>query len=120
MKHLLPTLFLSTALVACTSADAPSQTLQEAAEQSQKEVEAKQVPINYIRKNPVAGGLTPERINSSPALGGTTLSGVQIAPSGEFVTVLQGREDNAQQKDLWAYDLETGEGRLLVLSLIHI
>ena len=116
MKNLLPTLLVSTSLIACTNADAPPQTLQEAAEQSQKEVEAKQVPINYNRETPVAGGLTPERINSSPALGGTTLSGVQIAPSGEFVTVLQGREDNAQQKDLWAYDLETGEG----LSLIHI
>jgi len=116
MKHLLLSLLLSTLLIGCNNKDTPSQTLQEAAEQSQKEVEAKQVPINYIREIPVKGGLTPERINSSPALGGTTLSGVQIAPSGEFVTVLQGREDNAQQKDLWAYDLETGEGRLLVSS----
>jgi dipeptidyl-peptidase-4 len=116
MKHLLPSLFLSTALIACSGKDTRSQTLQEAAEQSQKEVEAKQVPINYIRKTPVLGGLTPERINSSPALGGKSLSGVQIAPSGDFITVLQGREDNARQKDLWAYDLETGEGRLLVSS----
>ena len=116
MKHLIAPLLLSSFLVACGDADAPNPTLQEAAEQSQKDVEAKQAPVNYIRKTPVPGGLTPERINSSPALGGTTLSGVQIAPSGEFVTVLQGREDNARQQDLWAYDLETGEGRLLVSS----
>lgn len=116
MKHLISALILSTALVACTDSDKPAQTLQEAAEQSHKDVKAKKAPINYIRKTPVPGGLTPERINSAPALSGTTLSGVQIAPNGEFVTVLQGREDNPRQQDLWAYDLETGEGRLLVNS----
>ena len=116
MKHLIAPLFLSTALLACSNGDEPAPTLQEAAEQSQQAVEAEQAPINYIRAEPVPGGLTPERINSSPALGGTSLSGVQIAPSGEFVTVLQGREENARQRDLWAYDLETGEGRLLVSS----
>ena len=109
MKHLLISLLLSSALIACTnSSEAPRNS--EASQQSDA------APVNYIRKTPVPGGLTPERINVSPALGGTTLSGVQIAPNGDFVTVLQGREDNARQKDLWAYDLETGEGRLLVSS----
>jgi dipeptidyl-peptidase-4 len=116
MKHLIAPLLLTTILAACTDTDNPAPTLQQAVEQSQKEVEAKQAPVNYIRKTPIPGGLTPERINSSPALGGTSLSGVQIAPSGEFVTVLQGRKDNARQNDLWAYDLETGKGRILVSS----
>lgn len=116
MKHLIAPLLLTTLLTACSDKDNPAPTLQQAAEQSQKEVDAIQAPVNYIRETPVLGGLSPERINSSPALGGTTLSGVQIAPSGEFVTVLQGRKDNARQNDLWAYDLETGEGRLLVSS----
>ena len=98
------------ALLGCTNGDESAPTSQKAAAQSQH------APINHIRSTPVPGGLTPERINSSPALGGTSLSGVQIAPSGEFVTVLQGREDNARQRDLWAYDLESGEGRLLVSS----
>jgi dipeptidyl-peptidase-4 len=116
MKHFIAPLLLSSILIGCSSGDTPAPTLQEAAEQSQQAIEAEQAPINYIRKQPVPGGLTPERLNASPALGGPSLSGVQIAPSGEFVTVLQGREDNAQQRDLWAYDLETGEGRLLVSS----
>ena len=116
MKNLIASLLLTTLLAACADKDNPAPTLQQAAEQSQKEVDAKQAPINYIRKTPVPGGLTPERINSSPALGGTSLSGVQIAPSGEFVTVLQGRKNNARQNDLWAYDLESGEGHLLVSS----
>jgi len=109
MKHLFTSLLLSSALIACTNSSEPAQTPNDLQQ-------ADTAPVNYIRKTPVPGGLTPERINVSPALGGTTLSGVQIAPSGEFVTVLQGREENARQKDLWAYDLETGEGRLLVSS----
>ncbi len=69
-----------------------------------------------LTSNPGDGFLTPEIINGSPALSGTTLSSVKIAPSGEFVTVLQGREEDSRQQDLWAYDLTTGEGRLLVSS----
>ena len=120
MKNWLPSLLLSAALplslAGCQNSEKPSATLQEAVEQSQQAVEAEQRPKNYIRKTPVSGGLTPDRINSSPSLSGPTLSGVQIAPNGQFVTVLQGREDDAAQQDLWAYDLETGEGRLLVSS----
>jgi len=69
---------------------------------------------SYLTSNPGEGYLTPERINSSPSLSGSTLRAARIAPSGEFVTVLQGREDNASLQDLWAYDLESGKGRLLV------
>lgn len=112
MKHLISALILTTALTACQNADEPPATLKEAVQQSTVETR----PVNYIRQSPVPGGLTPERINSSPSLAGTSLSSVQIAPSGEFATVLQGREDDAAQQDLWAYDLETGEGRLLVSS----
>lgn len=112
MKHLISALILTTALTACHNADEPPATLKEAVQQSTVETR----PVNYIRETPVPGGLTPERINRSPALAGTSLSSVQIAPSGEFATVLQGRKDDAAQQDLWAYDLETGEGRLLVSS----
>lgn len=71
---------------------------------------------NYLKTDPGPGRLTPERIHTSPSIDGTSLSRARIAPSGEFVTVLQGRADDAQQQDLWAYDIETGEGRLLVSS----
>ena len=112
MKTFVTALILSTALVACQKSGTAPKTLQEAVEQSQVQT----TPVNYIREIPIKGGLTPERINHSPSLAGTRLSSVKIAPSGEFATVLQGREDDASQKDLWAYDLETGEGRLLVSS----
>lgn len=71
---------------------------------------------SYLVTDPGPGKLTPERLHASPSIDGLSLSDAKIAPSGEFVTVLKGREDDAQQQDLWAYDIETGEGRLLVSS----
>ncbi|WP_371396620.1 DPP IV N-terminal domain-containing protein [Fretibacter rubidus] len=71
---------------------------------------------SYIVTDPGPGKLTPERINASPSLAGSTLRRAAISPDGTIVSVLQGRADDANQQDLWAYDLETGEGRLLVSS----
>ncbi|PHR92954.1 MAG: S9 family peptidase [Robiginitomaculum sp.] len=62
------------------------------------------------------GDLTMARLHSDPSLSGSSLSKLRISPNGEMVTVLQGRADDANQQDLWAYDLATGEGRLLVSS----
>jgi len=62
------------------------------------------------------GPLTAEIINSSPSLSGPTLSKPKISPNGKMVTVLQGRADDDSQQDLWAYDLQTGKGRVLVSS----
>ena len=71
---------------------------------------------SYLTNNPGEGRLTPERLHTGTSLDGTSLSQARIAPSGDFVTVLQGRDNDARQQDLWAYDIETGEGRLLVSS----
>ena len=71
---------------------------------------------SLIVADPGPGKLTPERINASPSLSGSPLRRAAISPDGTIVTVLQGRSDNANQQDLWAYDLETGQGRLLVSS----
>ena len=62
------------------------------------------------------GDLTPAIIHSDPSLSGPTLSKPKMSPDGKMVTVLQGRADDANQQDLWAYDLETGKGRVLVSS----
>jgi len=63
-----------------------------------------------------AGDLTPEILHSDPSLSGTSLRQAKISPDGTMVTFLQGREDDAKQQDLWAYDLATGEGKILVSS----
>jgi len=63
-----------------------------------------------------AGDLTPGIINSNPSLSGKSLRQAKISPDGKMVTVLQGRAEDARQQDLWAYDLETGKGEILVSS----
>jgi len=112
MMRKLSLLLMTSALISCQSPDHSSTSDKTTIGQAHSESGAQ----TYIRDTPVEGGLTPERINISPSLSGTRLSSVQIAPSGEFATVLQGREDDAGQQDLWAYDLETGKGHLLVSS----
>ncbi len=71
---------------------------------------------SFLTANPGPGKLTPEILHSDPSLNGPVLRSPAISPDGSMVTVLQGRETDANQQDLWAYDLETGEGRLLVSS----
>lgn len=61
--------------------------------------------------------LTIERISASPSLTGETPRAVKFSPDGELLTFLKGKEDDFRQLDLWAFDLETGEERLLVDSL---
>lgn len=70
----------------------------------------------YLTNDPGPGKLTPEVLFANASLNGPSLRGAKIAPDGTFVTVLQGRKEDTNQQDLWAYDLESGEGRLLVSS----
>ncbi len=60
--------------------------------------------------------LTPEIINAEASLSGPSLRGPAVSPDGALVTILKGRENDARQLDLWAYDLATGESRMLVSS----
>lgn len=93
-----------------------SKTETTALEHAATQAQTPQAEKNYLTHNPGPGKLTPEILFSDPALSGPSLRGAKISPDGSFVTVLQGREDDANQQDLWAYDLESGEGRLLVSS----
>ena len=126
MRYILPaTLLLGTALAlsACRYQGDPVErtdgTAQEVSE-LQKAASEAQTPRaerrSYLTADPGPGALTPERIHATPSIDGPSLSRAKISPDGTFVTVLQGREDDARQQDLWAYDIETGEGRRLVSS----
>jgi len=103
------------ALMACSNNDGPG-----AADKSPLDtaVEASQPkPQSFITRNPGAGVLTPERINSAPSLSGYAgLRNAVISPDGSKVTFLRGRADNPGQLDLWAYDIESGQDSLLVSS----
>ena len=70
----------------------------------------------YIRPEIKPGQINAAIIHSDPALSGPVLTQAKISPDGQMVTVLQGRDDNFFQQDLWSYDLTTGAGKRLVSS----
>ncbi|MEM1369333.1 MAG: hypothetical protein AAGG02_15260 [Cyanobacteria bacterium P01_H01_bin.15] len=57
-----------------------------------------------------------QRLFADPGLGGSVPGGLAYAPDGSIVTFIKARPDDAQQFDLWAYDVATGEASMLVDS----
>jgi dipeptidyl-peptidase-4 len=64
----------------------------------------------------MAAQLTIDRLFDDPSLSGKEARGVQVAPTGDRVSFLRGREDDQFQLDLWQFDIKTGSMRLLVDS----
>ncbi|MGF1462279.1 MAG: DPP IV N-terminal domain-containing protein [Maricaulaceae bacterium] len=58
--------------------------------------------------------LTLDRVYDSPALSGPSPRATRFSPDGALLGFTRAKEDDALQLDLWAYDVETGEERLLV------
>lgn len=68
---------------------------------------------------PVSAGakdLTVEALHDEAGLSGPSLRGAKFSPDGKMITLLRGREDDARTLDLWAYDVDSGEARVLVRS----
>ncbi|MCP5359321.1 MAG: DPP IV N-terminal domain-containing protein [Sinobacteraceae bacterium] len=64
----------------------------------------------------VAEPLTIERIFAAPDLSGTVLRNPRFSPDGRLVTYLQGRPDDKDRLDLWAWDVAAGRSLRLVDS----
>ena len=60
--------------------------------------------------------LTFERVFASPSLNGPSPRAVQFSPDGRYLTLLRNREEDASRYDLWGFDLQTSEWRMLVDS----
>lgn len=60
--------------------------------------------------------LTLDRIYDDPALAGPGVRALKVAPNGERVTFLRGREDNQFQLDLWEFNMKDKSTRRLVDS----
>jgi dipeptidyl-peptidase-4 len=60
--------------------------------------------------------LALERLFTGPDLSGASLRSPHISPDGRFVAYLRGKDTNKDRLDLWAYDIERREHRLLVDS----
>jgi dipeptidyl-peptidase-4 len=57
-----------------------------------------------------------ERVFASPGLDGPAPRQVKLSPDGRFLTLLRNRADDRDRYDLWGYDIETREWRMLVDS----
>ncbi len=64
----------------------------------------------------VAPVLTFERVFASPSLDGPAPRQVKLAPDGRYLTLLRNRADDRERYDLWGYDIDTREWRMLVDS----
>lgn len=60
--------------------------------------------------------LSVARIFGAPDLSGPRLREPKFSPDGRYVTYLQGKQDNPDQLDLWAFDTRSGRAKLLVDS----
>jgi len=60
--------------------------------------------------------LTFERVYASPDLDGPSPRAAKLSPDGRYLTLLRNREDDRERYDLWAFDRQTNEWRMLVDS----
>ena len=114
-KFLMTTMACMLMLSGCTDKISDKGSLSDL-ENSAQQAQTPRVDKVYITNEPGPGKLTPEALHASPSIHGPSLKVAKISPDGTFVTVLKGGEEDTMQQDLWAYDLESGEGRLLVRS----
>ncbi len=64
----------------------------------------------------VSGLLTIERVFAAPDLNGPSPKSVSISPDSRRITFLKGKDTDTLQQDLWEFDLERKEIRMLVDS----
>jgi len=67
-------------------------------------------------EEPSSPALTVERLFNGPDLSGSRLRSPEFSPDGRYVAFLEGKADNKDQLDLWAFDTRSGQKKLLVDS----
>lgn len=60
--------------------------------------------------------LTVDALHAPIGLSGPSLRGAQFSPDAKMISFLRGSADDGSRLDLWAYDVATGEEKLLVAS----
>jgi len=60
--------------------------------------------------------LSFERVFASPGLDGTAPRQVKLSPDGRYLALLRNRADDRERYDLWGFDIQTREWRMLVDS----
>ncbi len=78
-------------------------------------------PAAALAQLPVPPGvaqkdLSIERVYESPSLNGVVPRSAKLSPDGRYLAVLRNRTTDLQRYDLWAFDRQTGQWRMLVDS----
>ena len=60
--------------------------------------------------------LSFERVFASPGLDGPAPRQLKLSPDGRYLTLLRNRADDRERYDLWGYDIDNREWRMLVDS----
>ncbi|WP_027442203.1 S9 family peptidase [Erythrobacter cryptus] len=60
--------------------------------------------------------LSFERVYASPGLDGPAPRQARLSPDGRWLTLLRNRPDDRERYDLWGYEIEAGQWRMLVDS----
>jgi len=63
-----------------------------------------------------APNLTFDRVFASPSLDGPSPRLAKLSPDGRYLALLRNRADDRERYDLWAFDRQAGEWRMLVDS----
>lgn len=74
------------------------------------------VSMNTVEAAEDGSKLTVERIYADPSLTGPAPRSVKLSPDGKRATFLKGKEDEQERLDLWEYNLEDNQSRMLVDS----
>jgi dipeptidyl-peptidase-4 len=69
-----------------------------------------------VSASAAAQPLPIERVFASPSLNGAVPRGVKLSPDGRWLTVLKNRTDDRERYDLWGFDRQNGQWRMLVDS----
>lgn len=77
---------------------------------------AQGAPVNGAVNAPASATLSFERVFASPSLNGPAPRGVKLSPDGRYLTLLRNRADDRERYDLWGYDRQNGQWRMLVDS----
>ena len=77
---------------------------------------AQERPVNAAADVAAAPKMTFERVFASPGLNGPAPRAVKLSPDGRFITLLKNRADDRERYDLWGFDRQSGEWRMLVDS----
>ncbi|WP_408590776.1 DPP IV N-terminal domain-containing protein [Novosphingobium sp.] len=111
-----PHRFLTAALLLTMPALVPSRLCAEPQTTGPSGAPAKDQAVPQPHAPQATTALSLERVFASPAINGSSPRGVRLSPDGTWLTQLRNRADERERYDLWGFDRQAGNWRMLVDS----